>query len=177
MNCLKRILCCKKKQLKGVYRLQLTNNKYYIGKSDNIEKRIWCHMNDNGSYWTRKYKVIKRLQPITDVTNSKFWELEETLENINKHGIDNVRGSMFSKITLNREDRIKASQLYCEMNDLCRKCGSKDHFLSQCKQNYVEPWVHKFGGELDLHNRKCQSCSKDINNKPNYFKYCEGCFS
>ena len=53
--------------------------------------------------------------------------LEETLENMYAYGIDNVRGSMFSRIKLTNEDKIKAARLYCEMYDLCLNCGSKDH--------------------------------------------------
>ena len=70
---------------------------------------------------------------ITDENNGKFWELEETLENMYLYGINNVRGSMFTKFTLSREDKIKAAQLYCEMYDLCRKCGSDKHYIYNCK--------------------------------------------
>ena len=174
-NVIKRIFCCSKNN--GVYRLLLKNNKIYIGKSTNIEKRISKHFKNKGSYWTRKFNVIKRLCTLTTYTNNPFWELQETLENMNKYGIDNVRGSMFSKYNLDRNEKILAAQLYCEMNDLCKKCGSPDHFITQCKAKTVEPWVLKFGGELDINQRKCQKCFKNINDKPDYYKYCEGCFS
>jgi predicted GIY-YIG superfamily endonuclease len=171
--------CCSRKNFNntGVYKLKLNNNKYYIGKSKNIKRRIWCHENDNGSYWTKQFHVINRGILITDENNGKFWELEETLENMYLYGINNVRGSMFTKFTLSREDKIKAAQLYCEMYDLCRKCGSDKHYIYNCKQGNIESWVDKFGGELDIHSRKCRKCLKDINDKPHYHKLCEKCFN
>ena len=39
-----------------VYILKLEDNKYYVGKTKNINKRILDHFTDCGSEWTRKYK-------------------------------------------------------------------------------------------------------------------------
>ena len=184
MNILYNIFCCSRRNYNssslinnGVYRLQLSNNKYYIGKSNDIKKRIFQHTQDGGSYWTRKFPVIERLEPLTNSYNSPFWELEETLENINNYGIDNVRGSFFSKMTLNRQDRILAAQLYCEMHNLCKKCGSNNHFIKDCNQDHLEPWVDKFGGELSIHSRICRKCKKNIEYLPEHHRYCEGCYS
>ena len=181
INIFKRCFCCcnrNKFNNTGVYKLKLHYNKYYIGKSNNINRRIWCHENDNGSFWTKKHPVLYREPLLTNYTNdTKLWELEETLENMYLYGINNVRGSMFTKYSLSREDKIIAALLYCEMYDLCRKCGSDKHYIQNCNQNYIEPWVDKFGGELDIFNRKCKKCFKNINDKPKHFKLCEECFS
>ena len=84
MNFIRRLFSCSRDKYinHGVYKLKLSENKYYIGKSTNIERRIWCHANDNGSYWTKKYYVVNREPLLKNNNNSKFWELEETLENI-----------------------------------------------------------------------------------------------
>ena len=42
-----------------IYVLLLEENKYYIGKSNNIDNRLESHFNGNGSAWTKKYKPIK----------------------------------------------------------------------------------------------------------------------
>ena len=42
-----------------------------------------------------------------------------------------------------------AAQLYCELHGYCRKCGSNDHFIGNCKEDKVVDWVHKFGGQLE----------------------------
>ena len=74
---------------KGVYVLKLQNDKYYVGKSDNIKRRIWLHINNNGSNWTKNNKVIKQIHRITNDTGI-FSELIETLECIKLYGINNV---------------------------------------------------------------------------------------
>ena len=176
MKIIKRLFNCSRFSNSGVYRLLLSDGKIYIGKSNNIENRINSHKNNTGAAWTKRYNFIKRLPTITNKTDSLFWELEETLENIQQFGINNVRGSMLCKISLSREDKISAAQLYCEMYDLCKRCGSNNHYITNCNQNYTEPWVHKFGGELDLYSRKCKNCFKDISHRPDYHRYCENCF-
>ena len=164
-----------REKIGGVYTLKLQDDKYYVGKSDDIDKRIWIHSNDCGSVWTKNHKVIKRIPNITE-DRGKLGELIETLESIKLYGIDNVRGSMFTKIYLSESDKIKAAELYCEMYDLCRKCGSANHFITRCNNDDMENWVNNFGGKLLECNRKCQQCSQDINNLPSFYRYCADCY-
>ena len=43
------------------------------------------------------------------------------------YGVDNVRGSLFTKpFDLSYYEKIMAGQLYCELNNLCRKCDILD---------------------------------------------------
>ena len=173
MSCLRR-LCCQKR--KEVYVLQLQNHKYYIGESIDKKRRIWVHKNGNGSSWTKKYGVIQELKPFTKKQDD-FWELSETLEMMNLHGIDNVRGSMFTNPNeLSREEKVLATQLYCEKHNLCRRCGSNEHFIAQCNSLDQEAWVYNFGGHLTLPRRYCLQCSLDISNKPIFHKYCVKCY-
>ena len=64
-SCLRRYFCTgrRQKSIKKPYILQLTDDKYYIGESENIKRRIWIHENGNGSAWTKKYNVIKSIEP------------------------------------------------------------------------------------------------------------------
>jgi hypothetical protein len=186
-RCFSRLRCCKKKEnidninyFPQVYVLKLENNKYYIGKSNDKEKRIKRHINGNGCTWTKKYKPISELEPLTQPQPS-FWELWETLELMKKYGVDNVRGSMFtSPFPMLREDKIMAAQLYCELYDLCRKCGEKGHFITNCKNTKVADWIHNFGGELNYKKtnvkRLCLECGININNTPSNYRYCRNCF-
>ena len=177
-SCLKKWFCQKKKE-KGLYVLQLTNDKYYIGESDDTKRRIWMHENNNGSAWTKKYQVLKEIKPIHQRNNLN--ELIETLEMMKEYGIENVRGSMFTKpFPLDSSEKIMAAQLYCELHNLCRKCGGSDHFIGDCiRKGSVEGWVNNFGGKLELHqeeNRVCLECNKEISSLPSNFKYCRICF-
>ena len=42
----------------NIYVLRLRSGKYYVGKTDNVEKRFQDHMSGSGASWTRKYKPI-----------------------------------------------------------------------------------------------------------------------
>tara|TARA_B100000902_G_C26962149_1_gene741056 strand:+ start:155 stop:601 length:447 start_codon:yes stop_codon:yes gene_type:complete len=138
---------------KSVYVLKLEQNKYYIGESINPEKRINSHFNGKGPLYTRLYPPIRVLKPITK-RQPELWELSETIYRMAYHGIDNVRGSLFTKENINSYDKVMAAQLYCEMNNLCRKCGSNDHFINQCKNKKKESWVYQFGGSLSFQDIK-----------------------
>lgn len=185
LSCLKRTFCCFAKKVKNprqsVYVLKLEDDKYYVGESTNVEKRIWAHKNDNGSAWTKKHEVEAQISGV-EVTNN-FNELAQTLEMMRVYGIDNVRGSLFTKpFPLDRFEKIMAAQLYCELHGYCRKCGSNDHFVGNCKEDKVVNWVHKFGGELEYKEllvpkkRECSNCSEDISTMPYNYRYCRDCF-
>jgi predicted GIY-YIG superfamily endonuclease len=45
--------------MNSIYILKLEDNKYYVGKTKNINKRILEHFSNNGSEWTKKYKPIE----------------------------------------------------------------------------------------------------------------------
>ena len=47
-----------------IYILRLQRGKYYIGKSNQVKKRINEHFNSSGSGWTKKYKPIHVMETI-----------------------------------------------------------------------------------------------------------------
>ena len=149
MSCVRRLSSCynnpRNRKPKEVYVLKLVEGKYYVGESVDVRHRVWSHVNLNGSAWTKKYNVIKRIPTITSQMND-FWELNETLEQMKLRGIDNVRGSMFSNIQLSQGQRGLASHLLCEKDDLCRKCGSHAHFEKDCNQTNRSSWMQDFLG-------------------------------
>lgn len=172
-------ISCKRKQKKEIYVLQLAEDKIYVGESNDPRRRMLVHVNKQGSAWTKKYEVVKMMEPKLK-RNTYFGELTETLEWMKEKGIDNVRGSMFTKpFPLSSQEKIMASQLYCELHNLCRKCGGKGHFYNQCPNDEVEPWVHQFGGILEEKtddSRKCNRCKTGINHLPGNYRYCRNCF-
>jgi len=88
------------------YVLKLTDDKYYIGKTTNINTRFFEHISDrgSGSKWTRLYK------PISIIATFDF-ECEKllTLFFMKMYGIDNVRGSYWCRIQM--KDETKKSLL------------------------------------------------------------------
>ena len=77
---------------------------------------------------------------------------------------------------LTRNDKYIAGQLYCELNNLCRKCGSPDHFIGNYKSTEVADWVHNFGGPLISKEKMTLEGSAltalKILVSPKYFRFC-----
>ena len=148
-----RFLCCLRKDKnikKKVYVLKLENDRYYVGKSISPDSRIQNHFKGKGSAWTRIHKPIQTLEPIT-YPQKDFWELSETIKLMSIYGVDNVRGSLSTKTSdLTLYEKVMAAQLYCELNNLYRKCGESDHYINQCVKVNKENWVYNFGGVLEF---------------------------
>jgi hypothetical protein len=180
MSFCRRFFCCSSQKslpIKQVYVLHLENDKIYVGESINPTKRIKDHFSGRGSSWTKVNKPFKYIEPLTPPQNH-LWELTETLIQMNLHGIDNVRGSLFTTPNqFSEEEKVMAAQLYCELNNRCRNCGGPDHFASQCLSGSTKSsWVSNFGGSLTFNDkRSCQECGIGLNEK--YHSYCRKCYS
>ena len=110
----------------GVYVLELANGRYYIGKSNDIDRRISQHLL-NGK------DVQRRLAPETmGSPDWEAWERNETLHWMHHKGIKNVRGWLYTEPVFSEDLERHAFGQLCERYDLCRKCGRKGHFISQC---------------------------------------------
>ena len=79
-----------------VYVLELKNNKYYVGKTNNFVQRILSHTS-NKIEWTKIYKPIKILELIDD---KKDLEKDKTLEYMKLYGWQNVRGYAWTKVNM-----------------------------------------------------------------------------
>jgi predicted GIY-YIG superfamily endonuclease len=113
-----------------VYVLRLSSGKYYVGKTDNVERRFQQHLNGSGSSWTRKYRPIAIEKTIPNA--SPFEEDKVTKEYMNKHGIDNVRGGSYVELELS-EFHMEALKMEIRgAKDLCKQCGRSGHFVKDC---------------------------------------------
>lgn len=123
-----------------IYVLKLEGGKYYIGKSKNLETRIADHISGNGSEWTKIYKIESVVDTIVEQTDNSFTELATTLQYMAKYGIDNVRGSSYSKVKLSKSEKEAILRHIRGEYDLCFNCGSDNHFLNSCpksRRNYL----------------------------------------
>jgi hypothetical protein len=98
-----------------IYVLKLTNNKYYVGKTNDLEKRTEIHMNGIVSTWTKKYKPIGIEKTIKNA--SPFDEDKYTLEFMNVYGVDNVRGGQYTTEALDEQQRNNIQKSLCAAND------------------------------------------------------------
>jgi hypothetical protein len=133
-----------------VYVLQLQGNRYYIGKSQNTHSRIAQHKHPSGygSRWTTKYRIIKEVCPLTPSQEDlESWERAETLTRMLEHGIENVRGWMFTTEQLDEYQVEQVCYQVCEKFDLCRQCGGKGHFVSSCRASRPAKWMRDMGVE------------------------------
>jgi len=115
----------------SIYCLKLKDNKYYVGKSANVISRINNHYNNNGCYWTQKYKPIETLFIYNDCDN--YDEDKYTKMMMGKYGIENVRGGSYSQIILTPDIKNIIQREIYNAENCCLNCGIKGHFIKKCK--------------------------------------------
>jgi len=131
-----------------IYVLKLSNDKYYIGKSDNIENRLSDHFIKKCSAWTALYKPISIEKII--VNANPFDEDRYVKEYMYKYGIDKVRGGSYISVVL---DNIQIYNLQREIwnaTNCCFNCGDSNHYIKNCKE-YIDGIY------------ECGYCNKDFN--------------
>ncbi len=84
---------------KILYILKLEQDKYYVGITDNFEKRLNEHKNGTGSVWTKLYKYINTFEN-KEVSNelAEYEETKLTCKLMLDFGVNNVRGAQFCQI-------------------------------------------------------------------------------
>ena len=106
-----------------IYKLDLEHGKKYIGKTNNINRRMEQHFTGNGSQVTKKFKPIKA--EIIDICPGYFsgnLEQNHTIKNIEKYGYNNVRGGSY----------VNSKTLQKSNLPTCFNCGKKGHYSNQC---------------------------------------------
>lgn len=149
-----------------VYVLQLSEGKWYVGLTHrSVKARFKEHMEGKGSAWTKKYKPIK----IHKIISKKQYSIIDyntenrfTREYMEEYGIENVRGGIYTSLTLQEElqryleltiesqerwyngkfmgddeecDFIKKmDKLISELEagNLCFNCHMKGHYSNNC---------------------------------------------
>ncbi len=114
----------------NVYILQLSNGKYYVGKSTLPKARILDHFRGHGSAWTRQYPPISVLRVIKDCGD--FDEDKVTKETMQEYGIDNVRGGSYPQLVLDSAARAFLERELRMSTDVCVRCGRNSHFRASC---------------------------------------------
>jgi len=138
-----------------IYILQLESNKYYIGKTNNPDVRLDSHFNSNGSEWTKLYKPIEVSEIISDCDS--YDEDKYTLKQMEKYGIDNVRGGSFCQVELSEEQINLLNQMIKVATDKCFICGESGHFMNKCMESKIQEYLK------DINNENIQSETIRIN--------------
>ena len=89
-----------------VYVLELAQNKVYVGVSDDVERSIQEHLEGNGCDFTRMYEttavLLPRLGNAAGTINKQH--RDETLRNMQKYGVVNVRGWKYSSVVMSQDN-------------------------------------------------------------------------
>ena len=74
-----------------IYVLKLVEDRYYVGRTSNIFRRIQQHFTSVGSIYTKKYKPLKVIEVEEEITTED--ERFKTMSVMEKYGWERVRGS------------------------------------------------------------------------------------
>lgn len=74
-----------------IYVLKLVEERYYVGRTGNILRRIKEHFSSEGAVYTKKYKPLKVIE--VQEETSRDDERLKTLEIMEKYGWEKVRGA------------------------------------------------------------------------------------
>jgi predicted GIY-YIG superfamily endonuclease len=163
-----------------LYILQLEDDKWYIGKTDDIHKRFEQHKNGKGSEWTRLYKPIKMVE--TRKITSIHDETNVTKDFMKKYGIDNVRGGAYCQTVLSESIEETIKHELNSSSDKCYVCGIKGHFANNCPKNEeivycCEHCDREFDTEFGaiVHERSCKFKKQQYNYSASQSGKCYRC--
>ena len=116
--------------MEQLYVLELTNKKYYVGKTTDVMRRYEEHKSGKGSAWTSKYKPIKMLlcKPLESVHD----ENNTTKDLMKKYGIEHVRGGVYTQMVLPADVVSVLQREFLGTDDKCYKCNLAGHFGGHC---------------------------------------------
>lgn len=111
-----------------IYVLELIDNRYYVGRTGNILRRIEEHFTGCGSIYTIAYNPIKVIEVTEELTKED--ERNKTLEIMSKYGWEKVRGAgwcsleikkpkeKYRRKKLNKNDGIVINDMDIELDKL-----------------------------------------------------------
>ena len=125
----------------GVYVLRLEDGTYYVGESQDTDVRVAQHLAGEGASVTVGKDAV-RVSPYTAPIpgHLEAWERAETLERMFRHGIEKVRGWMFTTPVMSPDQRESAFEQICVYKKLCTTCGRGGHFAASCFANSKAQW-------------------------------------
>lgn len=119
-----------------VYVLRCSHGKYYVGRTMDLGIRINQHKSI-GTMWTRKHPYMGLLWQKR--TNNEDLELSKTLEFMHLLGIDNVRGSIYSRPDLSFKEKL---EVCLNFNNKCSRCGRFGHSSNNCRCDICGEYGH-----------------------------------
>ena len=145
-----------------IYILLLSNNKYYVGRTNNPNFRLADHFNRNGANWTKKYTPRRVIDIIPNCDT--FDEDKYTILYMQKYGIDNVRGGSFCEERLSNANVGTINKMIQGATNKCYICGNKGHYANECT-NGCNKYVNTIGIEKNKEEDEYIIIKKDTREK------------
>ena len=123
-----------------LYILKLQGDNYYVGTTDNIDKRLNQHFSGRGSAWTKFHQpeTVIEVRNINSITD----EDSTTKELMLSVGIEKVRGGSYCQVKLDPETKSYLERELCTITKTCFKCGKGNHFASRCNSKQPKKKPH-----------------------------------
>ncbi len=119
----------------SIYVLQLQDDKYYIGKTQNKQARLLKHFTNTDTAWTIKHKPLEVIRIIDEC--SSYDEDKYTIYYMQLHGIDNVRGGSFCTLIIDDQTREVLQRMITGSENKCYICNG-EHFMKDCQWSIVQ---------------------------------------
>ena len=144
-----------------IYVLKLTDGKYYVGKSSNLELRIKSHFNGSSNCaWTNLHRPVEVVEIIA--STNPHDENNVTINYINRMGMDNVRGGQYATVKLSQGDKDAILKTITSLNDQCHYCSEYGHFAKDC--NRKQQNEDSSSVVLSKHPYVCKRCQRQGHN-------------
>jgi predicted GIY-YIG superfamily endonuclease len=159
-----------------VYALKLQQGKYYVGRTNNtVAQRIEEHQS-GACAWTRKYPPLENCLIEEISTSDRNRENSVTFDFMKRYGIENVRGGVYSKMTLSAGEINTIEKNIRNNHNECLRCGRRGHFAKDCYatrnadgSEITDKSTHKRGTEAD--SSEDDDDSEDGDNNPQHNIY------
>lgn len=122
-----------------IYILHLEQNKYYVGQTNNLKRRLDLHRLGYGIAWLKKHRMINCMKTFNQ--NELYNDETITKMMMHEYGIDNVRGGPYKESTLSPETvcEIKRSIFSNPYQDhyndsILKRINKKIRSAISCKQ-------------------------------------------
>ena len=102
-----------------IYVLKLVDDRYYVGRTGNILRRIEEHFTGIGAIYTMKYKPIKVIEVTEELTKQD--ERNKTLEVMTKYGWEKVRGAIWCSLEINKPNEKYKNKSFEKYNKKLNK--------------------------------------------------------